>query len=762
VTALAGTRHAAVVAVLLLALGSMPLAAADFVGAQACADCHQAEYQAWQRSHHYLAMAHAGPDTVRGDFNNARYVADGVESSFTLREGRYFVTTEGADGQQAEFEVLYTFGIEPLQQYLVRFPDGRLQALRQSWDTRPAEQGGQRWFHQYPDEHISHEDELHWTGLQQNWNYMCADCHSTNLDKGYDPATDRFDTTFSDINVACEACHGPGEKHLEWAARTPELQAADVNKGLAVLLHDRRGVSWPINPDTGIAERRSAASSGVELQVCATCHSRRGTLKPGAARNPVFLDHHMPALLTEALYHDDGQILDEVFVWGSFTQSKMHAAGVTCSNCHDPHSQQLYAPGEQVCAQCHLSSTFASENHHGHPQDSSGADCLGCHMPTQTYMVVDPRRDHSLRSPRPDLSLEFGTPNACTQCHSDRDDAWAAEAFAEMFPRASEPFQHWTRAFQQARSGMPQAEVSLIKVISDRNTPDIARATAVLELRAYLSPLSGQVLERALHDSSPLVRIAALGTLDALPPANRYALAGHLLSDPLLAVRVEAARVLAQTPLNQLDVQQRGNLQLALKDYYDSQQYNADRPESRVNLGNLQARAGNATEAEKYYRQAIKLGPLFSPAYVNLADLYRDQGMPAEAENVLRQGLAEAAEDATLFHSLGLAQIRSGQAEPALESLARASDLAPHNARFAYVYGVALNSTGAQDEAVKYLADAQQRFPYNREILFALATMERDRGNREAAEKWARRLLEINPADSSATQLLQQLQGQAG
>ena len=748
------------IGLLVLASAALPrafAAADDFAGSASCEDCHAAEHAAWTGSHHDLAMQHATVDTVLGDFDGAELTVHDVTSRFFVRDGRFFVHTDGPDGEMADFEITYVFGVAPLQQYLVPFPDGRLQALGLAWDSRPAAAGGQRWFHLYPGQDIDYDDELHWTGQQQNWNYMCADCHSTNLDKGYDEATDRFQTTWSEIDVGCEACHGPAKSHLAWAGQSDELKSADVSKGLDVLLHDRHGVSWPVDSSTGMASRSGPNESRLEIEVCAACHARRGRLSAGVEEDPVFLNHHMPAFLAEGLYYDDGQIRDEVYIWGSFTQSRMHAAGVTCSDCHDPHSLELRAPGEAVCAQCHAPATFAVRAHHGHTEGSPGADCLACHMPETTYMVVDPRRDHSIRVPRPDLALATGAPDACSVCHADREDGWAAEAFSEMFPDPKPPYQDWATAFRQARSGQPQAEVSLMSVINDEATPGIARATAVLELRNYLSPLSGQVLQSALHDADPLVRIAALRSLEVLPPANRFQFAGHLLNDPLLAVRVEAGRVLAATPINQMGVTDRGALQLALQDYIATQEFIAERPESGINLGNLYARMGDAVKAESHYRRALKLDPRFGPAWLNLADLYRNQGMEKEARKVLEDGLVKIPDDAALQHALGLSLVRGGDLPGALGPLEKAVELAPGEARYAYVYGVGLNSAGQAEAAVAALARAHESHPNDAQILFALATIERDQGNVEAAKAWAQKMLMVNPADQNAAQLLQML-----
>ena len=753
------TRYFIFLVSVLAAIKANPAMTSEgFAGSKSCANCHMTQFNAWTGSHHDLAMQHATEEAVLGDFDNTQFTHNGVTSRFSTRDGKYFVHTDGPDGTMRDFEIAYTFGVEPLQQYLVPFPDGRVQALSIAWDARPETEGGQRWFHLYPDESIDHRDELHWTGPQQNWNYMCADCHTTKLVKGYSVSKDTFNTTWSEINVGCEACHGPGEKHIDWAGRDENLRSDDIGRGLVVLFNERKGVTWSVNAETGTAQRSEPPEKRTELGVCAACHSRRGLLKAGVESDPIFLNHHMPALLTESLYHADGQIKEEVYVWGSFTQSRMHAAGVSCSDCHDPHSLELRAEGDAVCALCHLPAKFAASEHHGHPEGSAGADCLGCHMPETTYMVVDPRHDHSIRIPRPDISQNFGTPNACNQCHLQQSTQWAADAFKRLFPDAGKPFQSWTQAFYQARAGAPQAEISLLKVFTDEQAPEIARATAVLELQNFLSPLSGQTLQEALKDDSPLVRIAALRSLKTLPPANRFPYAGHLLPDSLLAVRIEAGRVLAATPLDQLGVQDRVNLQRAIADYIATQELNADRPESRLNLGNLHARIGDVIQAEKFYRQAIARNPAFSPAYANIADLYQNQGLENEARKVLQQGIAQQPFDAGLHHALGLSLARSNNMDAALASLGKATKLDPGIARYAYVYGIALNSADRPDEALKVLEEAHMAKPNDREVLFALATINRDRGNVQRAISWTEKLLELNPADQAARQLLNRLE----
>ena len=743
---------------ILFASMSVTVAAeSEFTGSESCSSCHAEQQRGWQGSDHDLAMQHAGKDTVLGDFNNTEFSANGITSRFFTKDGKFWVNTDGPDGAMRDFEIKYTFGVTPLQQYLIEFPGGRIQTLGIAWDTRPASAGGQRWFHVYPDQTINAGDDLHWTGAQQNWNYMCSGCHSTNLAKGYNSATNTFKTTWSDINVGCESCHGPGRQHLKWAAQDDKLKQADISKGLAYLLHDRKGIGWTMNPETGIAERSQAATDNREIGVCAACHSRRGLLKTGIESDGSFLDHYRPALLTGDLYHADGQILDEVYVWGSFIQSKMQSAGVTCSDCHEPHSLKLRAEQEQVCSQCHLPTKYAGTEHTRHATGSAGSDCLDCHMPETTYMVVDPRRDHSLRIPRPDLSLEYATPNACNQCHTDESTAWAATQFTKLWPEAAEPYQNWTKAFTLARSGAPQSEIALIKIIRDQDVPAIARATAVSELQPFLSPLSGKVLQGALADSSQLVRFAALGALEALPPENRYRFASALLNDPVLLVRIEAARISAPALRSQLSPKERRVLQSALQEYTDAQNENAERPESHLNLGNMYSQSGAVVKAEKSYRQAIKLDPEFGPAYANLADLYRTQGMDQFAAKVLQDGIGKLPEDATLYHALGLTQARAQQMNAALESLRKAAELQPEAARYTYVYGVALNSVGNTTEALQVLEEGFVRHPRDREIIFMIASINRDLGQKDEALEWAQKLLTINPADQKARQFIELL-----
>lgn len=721
-----------------VSMAAEPLAV-SFVGSQACAECHDTELDAWRGSYHDLAMAEASDKTVLGDFDGAELTARGVTSSFFKRDGKFMVRTEGPDGELHDYPVTYTFGWWPLQQYLIPFPGGRLQSLGIAWDSRAEADGGQRWFHLYPDVSIDHADVLHWTGRDQNWNYQCAECHSTNLKKGYDLATDSFDTTWSEIDVACEACHGPGSRHVA-QAREGETPEWDEAKGLVVDLSDRDGGHWIVDPETLLPRRSVPRKTHAQIDVCARCHSRRGQISDRYRHGQPLGDSHRLALLDEGLYFPDGQIQGEVYVYGSFLQSKMYAQGVTCSDCHDPHSLKLKADGDQVCAQCHPTSRYDAEAHHHHAKGSAGASCIACHMPQRNYMVVDARADHSLRIPRPDLTLETGSPNACSLCHADQPTEWAVEAYESWYGTAAIARPHYGEALHAGRAGLPQASHKLLALAGDEAQPGIARATAVDLLRRVADPAQMLTVRRLLGDPDPLVRAAAVRYLDTTDPQTLMQLGFPLLEDPILAVRLEAARTLAPLAAMPIPDGEKARLEAALDAYRASQRVNAERPESHLNIGLVDVAANRPEAAEQAYRTAIRLDASFAPAYVNLADLYRALGRDAEGQAVLQQGLKAAPEDASLYYSMGLLNIRERRLEQAVSALERAAELEPGNARYPYVHALAVEGTGAVEQALAILEEAVERHPEDREILAALVTFNQKIGNQDAVRVYAARL----------------------
>ena len=670
-----------------VAAGEPEPSADAYVGSDACAGCHEAEYRAWRESQHAVAMEVAGEDTVLGDFTGQRFRHQGVASEFFRRDDAFMVRTDGPDGRPGDFEIKYTFGVFPLQQYLVELAGGHVQALGIAWDSRPAGQGGQRWFHLYPDERLDHRDELHWTQRQQSWNYMCADCHSTRLSKNYDAATATYATTYAEIDVGCEACHGPGDRHVRLATRAGPGRMTE--SGLTVALDERKGAAWTIDPATGNAVRSRPRTTERELDVCAQCHARRGQFSDDYVPGEPFQDHYRPALLSAGLYHPDGQQRDEVYNWGSFLSSRMYQKGVTCGDCHEPHGGRLRADGNAVCAQCHSAAKYDAPAHHFHEPGSTGAACAACHMPTATYMVIDPRHDHGFRIPRPDLSAQLGVPNACGACHADRSADWAAGEIRKRYPQPKPGFQGFAEAFAAADRGDPSAAIALSQVAANLDESAIARASALERLAAIPSETTVNAAEAALDDPSALVRRAAVAIFDLLPPMQRRAVV-PLLGDPVRSVRMQAARTLAPLADDAFDARGLAALQRASDEYVRAERYNADRPEHRTNLGGFLADRGETVAAEAEYRAALGLDERFAPAWANLADLMRHSGREADAEALLREGLEKAPGSAALHHSLGLSLVRQQRKAEALRELRRATELEPSNQRFRYVYDVAV------------------------------------------------------------------------
>ena len=730
-----------------------------YVGGQVCEACHPREAERWKGSDHALAMQPANSATVLGNFDNAIFEKDGVTSTFFSRDGEYFVRTDGPDGQLHEYKIAYTFGVDPLQQYLIAFPNGRYQALSIAWDSRPTAAGGQRWFHLYPHEKIDHRDILHWTGPLQNWNFMCADCHSTNLQKGYRLAEDRYQTTWSDIDVSCEACHGPGSRHVEWAQGSPSGRSdPDPTHGLVALLKDTSGGVWTFPPGEAIARRTKPPSSRAEVETCGRCHARRaqvwGDYQPG---QPLEQSYHV-ALLDESLYHADGQIRDEVYEYGSFLQSKMYQAGVTCSDCHDPHSGHLRAQGNALCAHCHLPAKYDGPQHHFHKADIKGGQCVSCHMIERFYMVIDGRRDHSFRVPRPDLSVKVGTPNACTDCHGGRTAQWAADAVVQWYGPQRKGGWHYGEAIDAGQHARTDAERLLVQTVENTTLPAIVRATALNLLPRYLSPQSFRVVEPSLRDHDPLVRRAAAAALSAVEPRARATLGVPLLRDPIRTVRLETVSSLVDVPRHVYSPDQLATLDQVIAEYRQVQAFNADRAEAQVNLGALDARLGNSAAAEGAYRAAIRLQPAFIPAYINLADLYRQQGQEDMVAQTLRAALQADPANGAAYHALGLSLVRQQRLRDAIPELAQAARLRPDVPRYAYVYGVALHEAGQVQQALQVLTEAHQRHPADRDILAALVEYHRQAGDRQAAIAWARKLVEVSPGDVQARRLLDSLE----
>ncbi len=703
---------------------------ARYVGREKCAECHTAETEAWIGSDHDRAMDIATPETVLGNFDDQEFTHQrsgpdgfrGITSKMSRRGDEFFATTDNAAGELQEFTVKYVFGVRPLQQYLVEFPDGRVQCLPIAWDTQR-----ERWFHLYPDEDIPAGDQLHWTGPLQNWNYMCAECHSTDLQKNYDLKTNSYHTTFSEIDVSCETCHGPGSLHVKLA--------------------ESRGVFWDRRIGYGLP-RLNSDDPRVEVETCAPCHSRRRIVYPGYQPGEKFLDYYMPQLLDNNLYYADGQILEEDYVYGSFIQSRMHREKVRCSDCHDPHTARVKFDDNRLCCQCHVAATYDTVGHHHHPDSSKpGTLCVECHMPETTYMVVDPRRDHSLRIPRPDLTLALGIPNACTGCHHDESKEetpqWAEDQVRKWYGPLEGP-PHFAHAIAAGREGRPEGQQQLEAVIRRKDLSAAVRASAILLLGRYPSHAGHTAIVRGLEDPEALVRAASVRAMELQPTELLHQHVTPLLRDPIRVVRVEAARILTRVPANRLGPKNREAMDAALAEYLTGQESMSDQAAAHLNMAVVKTNLGQIEDAERQYQTAVRLDPQFFPARANLAMLYNQQGKNAEAEEQLRRLIELQPEMADAHYSLGLllAEDESRLAETA-DALARAAELAPTDARIHYNHGLALQRLQRPDEAEQSLKRAYELMPAVPDYLHALTILyvQQERWSRalKCAEELARR-----------------------
>jgi tetratricopeptide (TPR) repeat protein len=670
-------------------------------------------------------MAPASEETVLGDFADSSFEYGDVTSSFFRRDGRFFVNTEGPDSTLEDFEILYTFGVEPLQQYLIAFPGGRLQALSTAWDVDERE-----WFFLYPGQDIPPDDWLHWTRGGQNWNGMCAECHSTNLRKGYDPETKTYETTWSEIDVSCEACHGPGSRHVAWAEIEPMARPEIVDYGLTVAT--------------------SRITSRQQVELCAPCHSRRSEVGDYDHTSVDLLENLRPALLREGLYHADGQILDEVYVYGSFIQSKMYKNDVRCSDCHDVHSLKLLHEGNALCLQCHEGNVYDSYDHHFHKkvvegQSSDGALCVKCHMPETPYMVIDERADHSLRVPRPDLSLEIGTPNACSQsgCHDDKPLQWSADAYRDWYGKARKP--HYGTVFAAGREGRPEARDELTRLAGDALHTPIVRATALSLLQGYPGAESTAAFNRALADDEALLRLTAAETTETADPAQLVELLSPLLFDPVKMIRGEAASRLAGTPPDLLKPYQREALEEGLEEFEAAMAYSLDLPHAGHNLGNLYMRLGEPDRAAEFYRTAVEIDDLFYMAKANLARILNSQGQNDEAEQLFREIIDDYPDFHDIAYSLGLLMAEMSRLPEAVPYLERAATGMPGRSRIHYNLGLARQAVGDLAGAEVALRRASDLEPGNIDYVYALADHYLKRRQPFAAQAEVERMLELQP-----------------
>ena len=714
-----------------------------------CAGCHQEQYQQWQQSHHAKAMQVASEATVLARFDGTETVFGEHTFRFFKRDRRFQVSIQKSSSDSAPqlFDIPYTFGVSPLQQYLAQLPKGKLQALPVAWDARPKAEGGQRWY--------ALESDLEWDHPGFTWNTSCADCHSTGLKKNYDALSQQFDTQWDEINVSCASCHGNADGHRRWLQDgKPESQP---HSGFGATLAERGQWQWL---DNATIAQRMQQPKGEQLSTCGQCHSRRdriGEWHPGTA----LLDHSAPASVSPPLYFADGQIRDEVFVLGSFMQSRMHAAGVVCSNCHEPHSLTLRAEGDGLCGQCHRETVFSTPDHHGHK--AADVQCVDCHMPATVYMGVDARRDHRLGIPDPLLSGELGSPDPCSSCHEGKTPENLAAAIRSWRAQGKQPPPSLvlTRLFAEAESGVIS---NALRYRLDGDVfPPLRQAAILLASEVNADAAMLAIVAGKLRHTDPLVRVAAVRRLADLPLPQRWEMLSPLVNDPLRAVRFEVASQLAGAHMLSLSPAERAGLETLFQRYEGYLQLHQDSPTLVSNLGNFYMTQDRLESAEGSYRRALELDDKFIYPYMQLAELARtrnaSQVPPARSEkDWLDAALQVAPNEAELHYRYGLFQVRARDYPAALAALARSHRLAPTAERYATTYAIALENTGDASTAIAILAAFYQGNPQASASADLLVRYSLKGGDRKAALGYVQQWLAQEPDNPQAQQWHQYLQ----
>jgi tetratricopeptide (TPR) repeat protein len=698
------------------ASASAESAQASFTGDQSCQSCHAKEHADWELSDHRKAMAPANDTTVLGDFSGVTYRADGVTNRFFKKDGRFFIETTELNGQANTYEVLYTFGYRPLQQYLVAFPGGRMQVTRASWDTDK-----KKWFHQYAGQQMQPNDWLHWTRGGQNWNTMCASCHSTNLVKGYDAQADTFHTTYSAINVGCESCHGPGSSHIEY------VQSAAFTKG---------------EKTPGAFLRSLKNDTLAAFNTCMPCHAR----KTGLEQDPVFsrelMDHFILEIPRTEYFHADGQVDDEDFIYTSFLQSKMYHRNVTCKSCHNPHSGKLIAQGNAMCLSCHQPS-YAEKSHTGHEAALTKVTCVSCHMPGKFYMENDYRHDHSFRVPRPDLSAKYGTPNACNDCHKNKSAKWSADAVARWHgPRRA---YHFSEDLIPGSKGGDSALRHLTRLAQDTAVPGIVRATAVYYLNQAVSPQALAQLLLSFRDEDPQVRYRALQNIDVYPPAQWMDAVGPMLSDPVRAVRIASADAFLLVPADRVPVAFRDDFaksKTELEAYLKSQ---LDFASGNMGMADFYLKQQDYGNAERYYLRGIRQDSLMNYARLNLSSMYNAQRRNDEALAILKDAEKTDARNGRVNYQLALLLAEMNRIPEAEAQFRKALANNHTDPRLYYNYGVLVQQQGKAKEAERIFREGIRLQPMHEDLNYALAFLLMQLKREADAREPARVLKTLSP-----------------
>lgn len=702
-----------------------------FGGSRSCQPCHEDAFANWEHSHHALAERLIQTNLDALAFDPPWKIRHGSQTSFArCTAGRFELVTLGTNNRVEPFPVVRVLGVSPLRQFLVPFPGGRYQMTELAFDPRHPD-----WFDVYGEEDRQPGEWGHWTGRGMTWNQMCAGCHNTGVRKNYDSRTDSYRTALVEHGVGCEACHGAMADHNAWQAAHPGRTNDPTVRRL---------------------------STEEMFHVCAGCHARRGDLTGRFAPRESFHDHYWLSIVDETdLFYPDGQIRDEDFEFTAFLGSRMHAGGVRCLNCHEPHTLKPRLPGNSLCLLCHATAPTPTNaapqidpaTHSHHKANDRGDACAGCHMPRTVYMQRHARHDHGFTIPDPLLTRQFGIPNACNRCHTERSADWALEYVEQWYGAKMErPYRWRAQTVARARDGDRAALEGLLRMCGG-DTNAYWRAVAANLLRSWLDQTNVQgALVAAAGDAHPLVRVAALRALEPLAIHGDRAVRDVFtkgLADPARGVRLAAAWALRET------VETNSVAGRELLSYLD---YNSDQPAGELQRGIFHLDRGDLPAALACLRRAVSWDALSAPLRHALAVALSLDGKPTEAVRELEEACRLAPRDAELRYKLGLAYSEANRPRDALTSLKQATDLDPRHARAWYNLGLAHAAAGEHPAALECLTRAESLDSRSPQIPYARATVLARLGRLAEARTAAARALELQPGHFEARQLLEALE----
>lgn len=648
------------------------------MGPDACVSCHEQAVTDWRESHHAKANR---PVSIRNDaaaFTPTRHVYEsGVTYEMTLVEESFKLRVIDEGHVIEEYDLVGVIGETPIRQYLAHLPGNRFQTISATYDVI-----NDRWVDVYAGENRMEGEWGHWKGQGMNWNSNCAYCHVTEYDKAFDYEGNAYHSTWTQQGLACAACHTGLEEHIAAA------HAGDYTTGLSQLTKSQTQDN------------------------CVTCHSRRDQLTADAFRpGDAYHDHFSLSLPDQpGLYYPDGQILDEVFVHASFSMAKKSHADVSCMDCHNPHTLKPILPiqNNMLCMSCHQGGVkeapiIVPVEHSFHPPDSTGNQCVACHMPKTVYMQEDWRADHGFHSPDPLMTRELGIPNACSNCHKEESLDWAIEHAENWYGKRLEASRQRARArsISKAYAGEPEAVNKLLELAAEE-TISAWRATYTGLLASFLTdPTAEAHLRRMLNDPSELVRTRATLGIAQLADGDEAII--DRFQDESRSVRIAASHAMESRNQDTVDP-------VAAREWAEYLGFNADRPQSLFLQANQAIRHSKSpTTIQQYIERAIDLDRANPEAHYQGAILLSRATLNRTARRQLFAGWEIAPKDARFPYALGLLAAESGDLDQAIGYLEETVAMEPEFRRAWYNLSLAYTQQGRHAPAREAMQRAREQ-----------------------------------------------------